>query len=743
MFLIWKYIGKENLPIEKLPEYKKVYSEMSSEDILKLEYKPPFAKEEFKGWTNRESILRKYTKEELKETGGEPKFVKPETFLCYDDGKIAVNLASIPNANLFLEQKGFDAFWSENYKKLIENDGYVPAETVPQGEGIKYRNLNVRIWIYSRALEKILDVSPFVINCSTSKTKEMGSFSIMLPPILSNEAFEGTKYDYTHIFNTEDYDGNLNWDFFEKNIQYNDIVFLRFEKLKLENELENTYSGNLIIPNSRLGNQSEDIPEENSEGEFKVWDMIGLVDSVISSYSSEYDKLLTISLRDLTKLIVEDGSYFIPLKNTEGSQDNWFYGGDKTSQWFKRNVVSGNYDNIFSWDFRRINETFAFVISQLANLGIVSNNLFSSYGDRTTDSISMNDKGLFELSDRNNGIWKIVKVFIEKALEKRALVDTSFANPDGTIQDLMQRLCQYPFVEFWGDTYIDTFDFIVRQPPFSMESITQVKDEHLYVEIEKDDLLSVSLSYDNTYYSWYQVYPQNAFIANSGFASLAFVPIIFYDEIAQIYGNKKLVVSDVYISMESLKGKDGEDNFNTFSKSLLNDLLFLVQSYSYLPFTRKGTITINGDRRIKVGSFVKLNSTNELFYVTAVTQNYAGGNNLDRTTTITVERGMLMDYIFNPYKNTPVGFTGLNVDLSEAQIDSRGRIQGVKITQEKGTLTSSKPCYFNIIDIEKIRKDIIKTRQNSSATSFGTETYGFNKDVFDFFVKRKMFEENQ
>ena len=83
------------------------------------------------------------------------------------------------------------------------------------------------------------------------------------------------------------------------------------------------------------------------------------------------------------------------------------------------------------------------------------------------------------------------------------------------------------------------------------------------------------------------------------------------------------------------------------------------------------------------------------------------------------------------------------MDSSGAKIDARGLIKGAKITQEKGTLTSSKPCYFNIVDIEKVRKDIIKTRQNSSATSFGTATYGFNKDVFDFFVKRKMFEENQ
>lgn len=73
--------------------------------------------------------------------------------------------------------------------------------------------------------------------------------------------------------------------------------------------------------------------------------MIGLIDIVQTSIDTSYDDyLVTVMGRDFTKLFVEDGSYFIPLKWVEGNKDLWFYVGDQSDEWYKRNIVTGTYD---------------------------------------------------------------------------------------------------------------------------------------------------------------------------------------------------------------------------------------------------------------------------------------------------------------------------------------------------------------------------------------------------------------
>ena len=55
--------------------------------------------------------------------------------------------------------------------------------------------------------------------------------------------------------------------------------------------------------------------------------MMGLVDTVSTNVdANSTDYAVNVNGRDLSKLLVEDGSYFIPLKFVEGSPDRWFYG---------------------------------------------------------------------------------------------------------------------------------------------------------------------------------------------------------------------------------------------------------------------------------------------------------------------------------------------------------------------------------------------------------------------------------
>ena len=244
---------------------------------------------------------------------------------------------------------------------------------------------------------------------------------------------------------------------------------------------------------------------------------------------------------------------------------------------------------------------------------------------------------------------------------------------------------------------------MARQPPFTKTAIQSVVNSKQYVGVEPKDLLSYSLEYDNRVYAWYRIMPQNALTGSSQFSSLALVPIIFLNEYVERFGNKRCITNDIYLSEKSLKGKDDEKNINTMSQALLNDLLYVVETTCYLPFTRKGTITLNGDRRIKVGTFIILESTQELFYVTAVNNTISFTNDaIDRVTVLTVERGMLVEYITNPSNN-----------------------------------------YFNIVDIDGIRADIQKRdpKHKDETIAPSSTKFGVNSSVFNFFLKREMFKD--
>lgn len=244
--------------------------------------------------------------------------------------------------------------------------------------------------------------------------------------------------------------------------------------------------------------------------------------------------------------------------------------------------------------------------------------------------------------------------------------------------DFIFKTCQDPFVEVLFDTYVDTLDIVVRQPPFTESAIKDVIVSETYIEIDSSNFISSSLSYDDRVYSSYRLFPQDQITGKDNTTSLAFVPIIYLNEITKYFGNKKLEIQDIYIAANALDGASGSSNLNSMAATMLNDLLFVIETTAYLPFTRRGTITINGDRRIKVGSFVKNNYTNELFYVTGVSNSLSfSENSISRETILEVERGM-----FFPILSGVVG-------------------EDEEINLNAG---SQKASYFKIVDIKESKR---------------------------------------
>lgn len=643
-------------------------------------------------------------------------YIKAGTSVLVPIVKISLELQKLAMQGQFMSQGSFKAFWTDYQKKILSSINYqdTDSETAEGAMVItKVIPQNIKIWIFIKALGKLIDLSEFVTSCSTTKSANVGSFNVSLVPIKGQDSPIKFSNGYYDNFNITDADGVQVKDFIEKFVTQNDIVFIRFEKLKLESEPSMMGTeDSLEIPTSSLVNAGKT---------YNVWDMIGLVDVCNTTFSSTGNVQIDIMGRDFTKLFVEDGSYFLPLCWMEGKKDLWFYLGDQDSEWYKRNILTGEYQYFFNYGFRGIKETVWFVLNVLSTIGIVSDKIFSSYKDRRTTAYTL-DTGDEKASIQDvKGIWQIVKVFFDDNLSKRVLIDPSFANPDGTLMDFMMKTCQSPFVEVLFDTYVDTMDIVIRQPPFDQAAIESVVKGQEYITIKTSNLYESSLSYDERAYSSYRLFPQDTVVGASETTSLAFVPIIFLNEITKHFGNKKCEIQDIYVAANAISGAEGTKNLNSMAATMLNDLLFVIQSTVYLPFTRKGTLTINGDRRIKVGSFIYSEFTDELFYVTDVNQSLTFSNGgIDRQTTLTVERGMYMPILEGRMKLKPT-------NNSEGTLDTG----------------SGNASYFKIVKTEKIREDILKAE--NAAKSDDTKTSGLgetpvDKDQFEYFLNRKMFK---
>jgi hypothetical protein len=616
-------------------------------------------------------------------------------------------LISVRGKNLFLKQKDQVGFWSEKQVQILSDPLYVPSENMSFrgiGHDVEFVNQNVQVWIWCRAQNRIIDISPFIQSLTTNKS-EVGSFTISLSPLEDWNKFYNLKTrDILNYFNVRETDGTIQTDFFHRNFQQNDIVFIRFEKLKLEDKYGQIPYYTFEIDKSKLPGQT--------------WDMIGLLDSnEIDVNFSSIDYGINLSGRDFLKLLTEDGSYILNRAYIVGDQTNLIIGFNKDGKFFKRLYTSPDKSyNEFQYDFlyslRSISDSVGFLVNQISNIGVLGGeDLFSQYQNRRTEAYSITGTEVGKVSPQLvDGVWQIIKFFVDGQLKDRIIADGSLAQSDGVLLEQFNKLCQDPFVEFYGDTYGDEFNFIVRQPPFSKKAVLgflgmevvsdstlqliegdlTVKTEDIIakgskdfvIDIEEKDVERFSLNWDETYYAWYQIEPADGMLKESqNFASGGIIPIVMFEEIAEIFGNHRKVISDNYLIADF-----GNDK-NSYRNALFNDLKYLIDTHFHLPFTRKGTITlVKGDRRIKKGTFIRLVQTGEIYYVNSVSNSlvFAGDNGApNRTTTLQVSRGMIEEYISG----------NIGYDENGEVITDKG--QEVKF------------CYFGIVSCNIENKSII------------------------------------
>lgn len=664
-----------------------------------------------KGISNLDIIWGTYDKEEQNkyksdyDSGALP-YIKQGTTVFCPKGDTPISLVKAAKEGQFVSQGSFKAYWGDNYEELISDEEYLPDTNVTSaldGTGVnaKIISMNVRIWMYVKSIDKVIDLSPYVLQVVTTKSKQTGEFSVLLAPFY----FNGSSFKFgdsvLEQFNVVSNMGAQVKPFQEKFIQNNDIVFIRFERLQKEKdkgELETGKRVELEIPISKVARNN-------------IWDMIGFVDTCTTSYEAQGNtKSITIEGRDINKLFSDDGCYFIPLLNVTDTFSHW-YEMSEDSIWFKRNVLTGAFSNLlWSYQMKPIRECIWFIVNVMSNIGVAKNNVFDSWQDKRTKSY---DLGVKE-KQSVNGIWQIFKVFVEDVLEKRVLIDSSIANPNGTLLEYMNRVCQFPLVEFYFDTYVNTIDLVVRQPPFNKDAILGAYKNGQYITVKPENTYGYDLSYDTRSYSWYQLRVMSNHAGQNNTTSLAFVPIVYLSEYAEVFGNKKMSFTDQYLNYKETEGVKATQSLANFQAAATNDLIYIMESTAYLPFTRTGTITINGDRRIKVGTFIYFEPTNEFFYVSSVVNNVSFlDGNLQRQTVMQVERGMYMPILFNSFSNV------------KDRKDNAGE-------ESKDV----KPDYFKLIDLTEIKNAAKQAEAGKIATLVMPKV---DKDQFDYFLNRKMF----
>lgn len=253
--------------------------------------------------------------------------------------------------------------------------------------------------------QNFFDLSKFVVSMNTSVNENGGNFSISLPHIpvhldvLNNmtpnsvlkNGINATGIDKEQISNYQYIDENdklnnvskssvYDFDYFEWLIQPNDLLFISFDDMK-------------------------DLTDDNLAGH--TFDMIALIDSVSVSRNANGIISVDVTGRDLMKLITDDSSIFFPLGVSSGS-NNIFQntetvnkGGDLSSVYRYNGAESKNAMrqfngmlNIFACEPNDFSIDFVLktVVSHLANIQIVPDNLFISWGDKRTTFSTLKPK---------------------------------------------------------------------------------------------------------------------------------------------------------------------------------------------------------------------------------------------------------------------------------------------------------------------------------------------------------------
>jgi len=680
-----------------------------------------------------------------------------------------ISLENLVQSNITITKSNSIQYFAPILRHLTNDPGFVPA-IYNRGVDAKQIYPQLNIWLWSRALHLQgfpgwINITNDIVSATTNISLDAGgNFSITLPAKISDSTVIQTDNGVVNLGSVNKSkvysDGeNVSSEYtqplfyYQQLIHQNDLLLISFEELDIDND-------------------SSQIPSN------KWYDMIAMVDVVgkdITAATNESS--ISIRGRDLIKVLTDDNSYFNPYSIGHSQS---IYGGKLSDR-----MLNGEFKLLSAVIPRTIQQQVEFITNRIASIGYIPDEVFSQWNNKTQVVTS----DLIKSTKRTNGIWQIIKVFVDDNVRQLRIIDDSIMNPKGNILQLFQKIAQRPFVEFFADTYGDKYYLNFRQPPVTQDAVmaminqidaddmgdfsqykstqstvgtatatqknkykqtqqsqqkTQSKktgksdiivtDDGLLIpkqgieldevvikssanfpriiNINSDDVIREDLQFSNEAYAWYKITDKGNFAGNT--VSLGHVPSLYFDEYAQIFGNKLLEVTSNYSNQYFFNNKNQNKQIDLYAEQAAQLLSYIVESNIYLPFTREGTITVNGDRRIKIGHWIYYRPTKEVFYVKSVSNNITiSNNNIERTTTLTVERGMVKRYI--------------------REIPVKIKIKGV----EKNISVS----YFNIVNIDNLKQGVYDTiTKGKVSNKFNYKSnMQLNSDVLQFFIRKMQF----
>jgi hypothetical protein len=368
------------------------------------------------------------------------------------------------------------------------------------------------------------------------------------------------------------------------------------------------------------------------------FDMIGLIrGGVRESISGGGDYTINISGADLGKMFSEDGSSIYAQRFISSGKDvsiSDFSGGVLR---FKGKFLANRqfYD-------QPLVEQLLFIMDYQSRMRVCNSESIRQLSDRIY-KLDIPEYQLYRKSI--DDIWKIITITVDDFAANRKSFNSQIGNSQETLLSQMRKVCVFPFIELYSDTIGDRFHVIARKPLFDRDSVDYCLKNDLVINIKESDIVSSSLSYDETAYSWFRLDYKllSTFLKDQ---SDLLLPAIYFEEFASIWGDKPYRIENPYIDITE---KIPNDKDLLASKNVilqgLEDLKYVIESNIYLPFTRKGNIVLRFMRGIRRGTWVYCEGTDELCYVESVTHSVTFDGSVDGTTTVSVSRCMKKKYL--------------------------------------------------------------------------------------------------
>lgn len=536
------------------------------------------------------------------------------------------------------------AFKTKALSELENNKEYTktrrPLTSYEQKGTIIDQFPNCKIYIFSRYYGSFIDVSKFIVRCNISVNKSGGNFSFALAPLMCKITSSGINTpsaiiqqgDYISIDDvyqlsddpfsvggqgiTSDFSLIRNQLYFPLVIGLSDLVYIKFERLELE---PNDYTDSFYLDRSYV--------------EKFTYDLIGLIDGNTTSYGRQDNDIpieVNFEGRDLSKVAIEEGSYFFP---TQLAQK-----GIKTTNNSLRLPHTGELFYFSAQVYKSIEDVFKFVFNNLIDIKVLPDTYYRD-------------------TDKNKSITSLITLAIEKNVSGRRVIDSSLSIMSGSIINFLEKVCQEPFVQLIQDTYFNKYHYSVRVSPFTKNLITSyingtyidetgINVGATLITIDSASVIQESLSLnEQEIYTWFQLTPKGILPSLSEELIFTYMPALVLDEYVEVWGNKPLQLSYNYINYDYLDQIHNTQKLSSIEEQVYRDFQFMIESYITSPFSRSGTITTLGDRRIKVGNWIRYQPTNELFYVDGVSHSFVGGETIQRSTTIQVSRGLVEKFI--------------------------------------------------------------------------------------------------